>query len=139
MAANPIYPTITGPVLVAKRLSESDTNAIVDVYDNSLGTVAVKIESLVITTDNTSDRIVKVYLHDGAVSQLIGSVTVPDLSGTNGVTDARVNVLNTLGVAGSDGVLCIWVPAGKKLQVSLDSTLVSGKYLYVTGRGITYT
>jgi len=139
MAANPIYPTITGPILVAKQIAEGDTNAIVDVYDNSLGTVAVKLESLVITTDNTADRIVKFYLYDGAISHLIGSVTVPDLSGTNGATDARVNVLSTLGVAGSDGVLCIWVPAGKKLRANVDATLVSGKFLYIVGRGITYS
>lgn len=138
MATSPTYPTATGPVLIAKRLADSDSTNIVDVYDNSAGTSGVKIESLSITTDNSADRIAKLYIYDGSTSQLLGSVNVPDLSGTNGSTDPRINVLATLGVAGADGVLCIWIPAGKKLQISLDSALASGKYLYVVGRGISY-
>lgn len=139
MATAPTYPASTGPVLVAKRLADSDSTNVVDVYDNSAGSVAVKVESLSIATDNSADRVAKFYLHDGSISQLIGSCSVPDLSGTNGTTDPRVNVLSTLGVAGADGVPCIWVAAGKKLQVSLDSALASGKFLYVTGRGVTYS
>ena len=139
MASNPTYPASTLRANVAKRIADSDSTNIVDVYDNSGGSVAVKIESLSIATDNSADRIAKFYLHDGSVSQLIGSVNVPDLSGTNGTTDPRVNVLATLGVASSDGVLCIWVPPACKLQASLDSALASGKYLYVTGRAIPYT
>lgn len=139
MASNPTYPASSLRTIVAKRLEDSDSTNIVDIYDNSGGSVAVKIESLSISTDNTADRITKFYIHDGSISQLIGSVNVPDLSGTNGTTDPRVNVLNTLGVAGSDGVLCIWVPPTCKLQASLDGNLVSGKYQYVTGRAILYT
>ena len=139
MASNPTYPATSLRSLVAKRLADSDSTNIVDVLDNSGGSVALKVEALIITTDNSADRVAKIYLHDGSVSQLHGSVAVPDLSGTNGATDARINVLSTLGVAGSDGVLCIWVPAGAKLQISLDAVLAGGKYLYVTGRAIPYT
>ena len=139
MATTPTYPAATGPVLIAKRIANADSTNIVDVYDNSGGSAGVKAESLSVTTDNTADRVAKFYLYDGSISQLIGSVNVPDLSGTNGTTDPRINVLATLGVAGSDGVPCIWIPAGKKLQASLDSALASDKYLYITGRGIPYT
>lgn len=139
MAANPTYPAATGPVQVAKRLEPSNSTNVVDVYDNSAGTSAVKFDSLSITTTNSADRIAKFYLYAGTTSYLIGSVNVPDLSGTNGSTDPRVNVLATLGVPGADGVHCIWVSAGNKLQVSLDSALATDKVLDVVGRGITYT
>ena len=139
MATTPTYPAASLRAKVAKRLADSDSTNIVDVYDNSAGSVAVKIESLSITTDNSADRITKFYLHDGSISNLIGSVNVPDLSGTNGSTDPRINVLATLGVSGADGVLCIWVPPACKLQASLDSALASGKYLYIVGRAIPYT
>lgn len=138
MATTPTYPTTTGPVNIGKRVADSDSTNVIDVYDNSAGSGAVKIDSLSITTDNTVDRVVKFYIYDGSISQLIGSCSVPDLSGTNGTTDARINVLNTLGVAGPDGVLCIWVSAGKKLQASMDGALASGKYAYITGRAWTF-
>lgn len=138
MATTPTYPTITGPVQVAKRILPADTTAIVDVYDNSAGTSAVKLDSLSITTTNSADRIATFYLYAGATSFRIGSCNVPDLSGTNGTTDPCINVLSTLGVAGPDGVLCIWVSAGNKLQVSLDSALATDKVMDVVGRAWTY-
>lgn len=139
MATTPTYPATTGPVIIAKQLLPADSSNIVDVYDNSGGSVGVKVESLLITTTNLADRIVKFYLYSGTTSYLIGSLNVPDLSGTNGSTDPRINVLATLGVAGADGVPCIWVSAGKKLQASLDSALAADKVLDIVGCGITYT
>ena len=139
MALRGTYPTATGPVQVAKRLLPADSTNIVDVYDNSAGAAAVKFDSLSITTTNSADRIATFYLYAGTTSFRIGSVNVPDLSGTNGSTDPRINILSTLGVAGADGVPCIWVSAGNKLQVSLDSALAADKVLDVVGRAITYT
>lgn len=139
MATTPTYPATTGPVVIAKQLLPADSSNIVDVYDNSGGSVGVKVESLTITTTNSANRIAKFYLYSGTISYLIGSLNVPALSGTNGSTDQRINVLATLGVAGADGVPCIWVPAGKKLQASLDSALEADKVLDIVGRGITYT
>lgn len=138
MSTTPTYPAATGPIQVAKRLLPADSTDIVDVYDNSLGTTAVKFDSLSITTTNSADRIVTVYLYAGTTSFRLGSVNVPDLSGTNGSTDPRINILSTLGIAGADGVPCIWVSAGNKLQISLDSALAADKVLDVVGRGITY-
>lgn len=139
MATTPTYPAAIGPVIVAKQVLPADSTNIVDVYDNSAGTAAVKVESLVMTTTNSADRVVKFYLYSGTTSFLLGSVNIPDLSGTNGATDPRINVLSTLGVAGADGVPCIWVPAGKKLQASLDSALAADKVLDIVGRAIPYT
>jgi hypothetical protein len=139
MASSPTYPTATGPVTIAKKIADSDGTNIIDIVDNSAGSSAVKIESLAITTTNTADRTALLYLYDGSASFLAGSRTVTQLAGTNGSTTPRVNVLAALGTAGPDGVACIWVGAGKKLQAAVDASLASGKVMYFTGRYITYT
>jgi hypothetical protein len=138
MATIQTYPTTTGPVQVAKRILPADTTAIVDVYDNSAGTAAVKFDSLSITTTNSADRVATFYLYSGTTSFRIGSCSVPDLSGSNGTTDPRINVLSTLGVAGADGVPAIWVSAGNKLQVSVDAALATDKVMDVVGRAWTF-
>lgn len=138
MSTTPTYPSAAGPTSVRKRIADSDSTNLVDLLDNSGGATAVKIEALGATTDNTADRIVKLWLLSGGVTYLLGSMTIPDLSGTNGATDPRVNLmaLPYLATAGADGVPCFYVGAGEKLQASLDSALASGKYLWVVGRGI---
>lgn len=138
MATTPTYPSSTGPVRVAKQLLPADSSNIVDVYDNSLGAAAIKVEVLRIITNNTADRIVTFYIYSGSTSYKYGSVTVPDLSGTNGLTDPTVDVIARLGSAGADGVPCIWILAGCKLQASLDSALAADKTMDIVGRAITY-
>ena len=137
MATTPTYQE--PPAKLSKRLSDSDSTNIVDVYDNSAGAKSVKVEAFYVTTDNTADRILKMYIHDGTNSMLIGSKTIPDLSGTNGATDPRVSLMQTLGTPGADGVPVVWVGAGCKLQVSLDAALASGKFMYLAGRVYTFS
>lgn len=138
MAAAPDYPS--GVALVKKRLADSDSTNVVDVLDNSAGSKGLKVELLGVTTDNTADRVLKLWMYDGTTAHLLGSVAIPDLSGTNGATDPRVNCLAipNLAAAGADGVPCLWVPAGCKLQASLDAALATGKYCYLVGRSVSY-
>jgi len=133
----PLY--ADGLVRVSKRIVPADSTNIVDVYDNSAGTKPIKIEVLRITTDNTADRIVTLYVYSGSTSFRYGSVTVPDLSGSNGITDPTVDVIARLGTPGADGVPCIWLLSGCKLQASLDSAIAANKIMDVIGRGLTYS
>jgi len=134
MATTPTYPAATGYTAVAVRLLPATSTDLVDAFDNSAGTLAYKIDALAITTDNTADRVATFYLLSGATAYRLGSVTVPDLSGSDGATNPRVNVLTTLGTAGADGVPCLWIPAGCKLQVGLDSAVAADKVLDIIGR-----
>jgi hypothetical protein len=141
MATTPTYPTATGPTNIGKRIIPSDTTTLVDVVDNSAGTSALRIDELNISTNNSADRVVSFWLYgvsDSTNADLIGSVTVPDLSGSNGATDPRVAVLPRLGTVGADGVPCLWVEAGKKLQASVDAAIAADKILYITGRKVSY-
>jgi len=134
MATTPTYPAATGHVLIGTRILPADSTDIVDVKDNSLGTRALKVDALNITTNNSADRVATIYIHDGVTSFRWGSVTVPDLAGSDGATNPRINVLGSLGVAGGDGVPCIWIPAGCKLQVGMDAAIAADKVLDVIGR-----
>ena len=139
MATTPTYPAATCHVLIAKRVLPADTTTILDVKDNSAGTEAVKVDALSITTNNSADRVATIYLHDGTTSFRLGSVTVPDLAGSDGATNPRINVLGSLGVAGGDGVPCIWIPAGCKLQVGMDAAIAADKVLDVIGRAVDFS
>lgn len=133
----PLY--ADGLVLIAKRLLPADSTNIVDVHDNSAGTKPIKIEVLRITTDNSADRILTLYIYSDSMSRRYGSVTVPDLSGSNGSTDPAIDVIARLGTPGADGVICIWLLPGCKLQVALDAALAANKIMDVIGRGLTYS
>ena len=142
MSATPTYPAATGPINIAKRVVPADTTDLVDVVDNSAGLTALKIEALNISTNNSADRIVSFWIYgvSGATNaDLLGSVTVADLSGSNGTTDPRVPVMPRIGTPGADGVPCLWIAAGKKLQASVDAAIDANKILYITGRAITYS
>lgn len=140
MATRATYPTTTGPVNIGKQIVNADGTSILDVYDNQTG-AAVKITSLNITTDNDANLVVSFYQYGvsgGTNSDLLGSVSVPDLSGTNGVTDPKVNVLDTLGVQESDGTYTIWIGSGKKLQAKVDSAVTAAKTMWITGTAVTF-
>lgn len=139
MATKPTYPAAAYVLPVAKRLLPADTTDLVDVYDNSGGSIGRKIESLIVTTTNSADRVITFYMYSGSTAFRMGSITVPDLSGSDGVTNPRINALTTLGTAGADGVPCVWVPAGCKLQCGLDSALAADKVLDVVGRAVDYS
>jgi hypothetical protein len=132
MATKATYAAPTLYLPVAKRLVPGDATTIVDVHDNT-DTVARKIDALSITTDNDAIRTATFYLLSGATAFRLGAVAVPINAGATSAV-ARVNVLATLGVPGADGVPCIWIPAGCKLQVGLDAALAAEKVLDVVGR-----
>jgi hypothetical protein len=133
MATTPTYPAATGYTAVAVRLLPATSTNIVDAFDNSAGTLAHKIDALAITTDNDAIRTATLYLHNGTAAFRLGAVAVPINAGATSAV-ARVNVLTSLGTAGADGVPCIWIPAGCKLQVGLDAAVANDKVLDVVGR-----
>lgn len=133
MSTTPSYPTDV--VLIKKRLADSDSTNVVDVYDNAAGTKAVRITGLGVATDNSADRVLKLWVYDGSVAHVLGAVSVPTLAGTNGTT-ARVSILAASNIApfDADGVQCVYIPAGCKLQASVDAALAAGKYMWILGR-----
>lgn len=137
MALFATFPATSGPIQITKRIQNSDATAVLDVCDNSAGSTALKIESLYVTSTDTSDRVISFYIYTGSTSFLIGSINIPASSGTDGVI-ARVNALTTLGTKGADDVSCIWLAVGSKLQANAVVTVTSGKLVDIVGRGYFY-
>lgn len=137
MALFATFPVTTGPSQITKRIQNSDGTSVIDVCDNSAGSTALKIESLYITSTDTSERVISFYIHTGSTSFLIGSIAVPASAGTDGVI-ARVNALTTLGTKGADDVPCIWLAIGSKLQAKAVVALTADKLVDIVGRGYFY-
>lgn len=133
--ASPIYGT--GVLPIAKNIVNSDSTNLVDLYDNSAGTQTKRVEALNICSDNDATTVVKLWHYTGSTAYLLGAVSVPTLSGTNG-TAPRINALAILGTVESDGVPVIHVPAGSKLQASVVTAVTSAKTVTITGRARKY-
>lgn len=127
----------SGVATVRAQLLPADTTAWKDVYDNSAGTKAVRIEGLGITSDDTSTVNIQFSMLASAVNYLVGTVRAVTLSGTDGAA-AKVNALTSIGALAPDGIYDIWVGAGEKLQAKSLVTVTSAKTVTITGRARLY-
>jgi hypothetical protein len=127
----------SGVATVRAQLLPADTTAWKDVYDNSAGTKAVRIEGLGITSDDTSTVNIQFSMLASAVNYLVGTVRAVTLSGTDGAA-AKVNALTAIGTLAPDGIYDVWVGAGEKLQAKSLVTVTSAKTVTITGRARLY-
>lgn len=127
----------SGVAVLRAQILPANTTAWVDVYDNSLGTKAVRVEGLGITSDDTSTVNIQFSILASGTNYLVGTVRAVTLSGTDGAA-ARVNAMATVGTLAPDGVYDIWVGAGEKLQAKSLVTVTSAKAVTITGRARLY-
>jgi len=132
MATTPTYPATTGPVAVVKTLVNADSTNIVDVYDNSASSSAIRVEALNLCSNDTSTVNISFYLYSGSTSYLLGTVRAVTLSGTDGAA-ARVNALALLGTIAPDGIPVVEVPAGTKLQAKSLVAVTADKTVTLSG------
>lgn len=96
-----------------------------------------RVASIAATTTDTSNNIVHLYAFDGTTAYLVGEVTVPLASGTDGTT-AAVNLLSLSMCPwlNSDG--SITLPSGWKLQASVTTAVTAAKTLTLVALGGDY-
>lgn len=132
MATSPTFSSGVAPIRA--KITADLTNTAVDLYDNTLGTKAVRVEGLGLASDDSAAANIKFSMWTtGPVTYPIGTVNVPANSGTNG-TAARVNALPSIGVLAPDGIYDVWIGAGEKLQANALVTLTADKTVTITGR-----
>ena len=132
MATSPTFSSGVSPIRA--KITAALTTDPVDVYDNTLGTKAVRIEGLSMASDDDAAKNVLFSMWTaGPITYPISAVPVPALSGTTG-TVARVNALPSIGVLAPDGIYDVWIGAGEKLQANAVATLTSAKTITITGR-----
>ncbi len=94
------------------------------------GTNGTKLVSLTATSDDTSNRIVQVYITRSATHYLFGSVNVPTLAGTDG-SAAVVDLLNATNIPGlpvdNDGQRYLYLKNGDTLSVATTTTVTAAK------------
>lgn len=94
-----------------------------------------KVVSVNVASDDTSDRLVQLYVTRGGVDYLLGTVNVPTLSGTNN-TAPTVNLFNTTQMPGlpvdNDGQPYLLLESGDVLKVKTTSTVTAAKTVHVS-------
>jgi hypothetical protein len=99
------------------------------------GTNDSVVKALQVTSDDTSARVVNVYVNNGSTDFLLGSVSVAASSGTNG-TAAAIDLLGGTLMPGlpydAQGKRVLPLPVNYVLKVSSQTAVTSGKTLTFT-------
>jgi hypothetical protein len=127
----------TDVIGIAKTILPADTTAKVDLLDNSAGLKTKRVEALSVVTDDTAAAVLDLWLLVSGTAYRLGATSIIALSGTNGTAD-RINLLTKLGVVESDNIPVLHVPAGAKLQASVQAAVTAAKTVTITGRARKY-
>lgn len=103
------------------------------------GTNGTKIESMVATSNNTTDLGLDVWVNNGGADTLLAAVYVPANSGAL-TPNSAVNVLSNVPGLASDanGNKYIYVASGTTLKVSSNVAVAAGKAMGVWASGGNY-
>ena len=131
MAAAPVF-VGTPKVGLGQILNATGTANVTILTGGASGS---KIVSLVVTSDDTSSRIVKVHITRGGTSYVLTAVTVPIASGTDG-SAASVNLLNSASLPGlpvdNDGQrYLLLTDASDTLTANCTTTVTAAKILNI--------
>jgi threonine synthase len=96
----------------------------------SAGADGTKVLSIACTSDDTSDVVMQVFVHDGTTAYLVGSVNVPTLSGTDG-TVVAVDLLSATDLPWLDADGEFFIPTGYKVQVAPLAAVTAAKTVTV--------
>jgi hypothetical protein len=130
MSANPkLISTVRNPSI---RIQNADGTAF-----KNLGIAPVadgtRVKTIHITSDDTSDVVLQFAVTIGGVDYILGEISVPDGSGTNGV-DAAVKGLNPTQMPAlqSDGIV-YWLDlaTGSELKVKPKTAVTASKIINV--------
>lgn len=128
MAANtsPIF--VLTPNLAEVTFIDTDGTTPKDLVSG--GADGTKVFSIAVTSDDTSDVVLDLFIHDGTTAYLVGAVNVPTLSGTDG-SAAAVNLLDATALPWLDASGEIFLPSGYKLQVAPQAAVTTAKTVTV--------
>ena len=122
MANRPIYPgTIKNTAL---DVEPGDTTTLQDLL--TAGTNGSRINSISVISDDTAAIVLAVYYHDGTTDFLIGSVSIPTLSGTDGSAPA-ISLLNATDMPFLGDDLSLYLEGGDKIRIAALTTITTAK------------
>lgn len=131
MVSTPVC--VQTPKLGLQQILNANGTALLTVVTG--GTNGTKVTSLTLTSSDTSQRIIQVWVTRSGTSYLLGSVTVAASSGFDGATSV-VSVLSSTLIPGlpvdNDGQPYLLLMSGDTLQIGSTTTVTSGKIIYAT-------
>jgi len=113
----------------------ADTTAEKTIY--TAGSDGALVDSVFVTSDDTSDVVLNVFINNGTTSFLIGAVTIPTLSGTDG-TAPTINLLNLASLPALQAGGGLTLQPTHKLNVSAQSAVTTAKTVTITAAGGDY-
>lgn len=122
MANRPIFPASIKTS--ALDIENADGTSEQDLL--TAGASGSRINSISVTSDDTSAVVLQFFYNDLTTSHLIGSVSVPTLSGTDGSAPA-VSVLNITDMPFLGEDLALYLLALKKITVAAVSAVTTAK------------
>jgi len=122
MANRPIYP---GTIKNAGLLIEPAHTTVLQTLLTA-GIEGARVNMISAVSDDTVEMVVDLYVNDGASDFLIGSVTVPTLSGTDGSTPAA-SLLNAADLPYLGEDLSLFLEGGNLLKAAVQTTVSTDK------------
>lgn len=128
MAANPIFiSNLKNGVVTIVNADGTSLKTLL-----TAGSAGSRVKSLSITSDDSVDRVVQLWLTTGATDYLLGEATIVDGAGSNG-TDKSYNLLNAadLPFLQSDGAnRFLDLAASAVLKLKSKTAVTAAKTLY---------
>jgi hypothetical protein len=134
VTATPIYPqTVKNWTVQIANADASNKKSLV-----AGGSNGSKVEMISVSSTDTSDRDINVYLNDGSTDHLLGTIKVPLSSGnTNAIVPVNFlsNTQNPCTPYDAMGNKYIYVMNGYTLKVAATTTVTSGKIIDFIAQG----
>jgi len=133
MATSPIPVLVQTPKIGLMQIANAD--ALNQKTVVAAGPNGTKVVSLIAASADTTVRVLQISVGRGGANYIIGSVSVPANSGTDGVAPGA-NLLAPSLMPGlpvdNDGQAYIFLQSGDMLQVSATTTVTSGKLIHIS-------
>lgn len=139
MSADPIYRNDSKSI--HKLFLPADGTNWLTIVDNTLGTMAKRVEALNAVSDDPNANNIQFARYDGTTYYPIGMVPIPALAGSNG-TVPRVNTLGApapttgdvyIGTLAPDGIRVVEVGAGGSLVAKAVTQVAANKSMCLSG------
>ena len=122
MANRPIYPdTIKNVGLIVENADGTTAQDLI-----TAGANGSRIDSIAVTSDDTSAVILVVNYNDGTTDHVIAQITIPPASGTDGVTPP-VSLLNAVDMPFLGEDLSFYLEATDKITIAAKVAVTAAK------------
>lgn len=134
VTATPVFPQALKTAQQTFAIGDTTTNKTVV----SAGSNGSKIDSLMVSSTDTSDRDIQIFLTSSSTNYLLATVKVPLGSG-NADTIAAVDVLHSGMIPGlpldANGNRCLTLAAGWSITAAMVATVTTAKTVTVLAMG----